>query len=321
MVSNCHAQRKKRISARLLILILFMVVQVSGCSAEQKDDNGIRFIAPLGSPPADSIVWSPIENKILVTAGDVGLGRAQVFIFDMETGRSDLLAKASYGDFVRSVWSPDGRQVLLLAREKTIGDGAGGLWIFDIQTRSLEYFLGSGQAAWSPNGITIAAFSFEDDDSHFQKIILSLIDVKNRNSIKIYETADMKYFFGTSWSSDGENLAFALGENLPGNLYTIDVQTRQVRQITENTQATGPDWSPHANIIAYTKWPSEGSKTTLHLIYSDGRCDTQIPGVEYAWSPTWSPDGRWLGYVGKDGIYILEIEKVLGRDIYQGLCK
>lgn len=47
----------------------------------------------------------------------------------------------------------------------------------------------------------------------------------------------------------------------------------------------------------------------------------------------WSPDGNnvlfmsnsgndmHLGFIGTNGIYILEIEKVLGRDVYQGLCE
>lgn len=47
----------------------------------------------------------------------------------------------------------------------------------------------------------------------------------------------------------------------------------------------------------------------------------------------WSPDGNnvlfmsnsgndmHLGFIGTNGIYILEIEKMLGRDVYQGLCE
>lgn len=302
-------------------LIMSLLVSCNPESNSQQTYDGINFIAPTGSPPVDTITWSPNEDKILVTAGDVGQGRAQVYLLDLVTGKKKLLVNTDYGDIVASTWAPDGKHILLLARQNTLGSGAGGLWILDTQDDSLEYILDSGFGVWSPNGETIAAFSVEGLNTVTEKIALSLVDIDKKTVTKIYENSSAKYFFGLSWSPNGENLVFSLGKEDPGNLYIINIQTKKVTQITENIRSTAPAWSPAGNIIAYVSWPSKGTKKTLHLINSDGKCDIQIPNLEYVWSPTWSPDGSKLGYVGRDGIYFLEIDKVLGRDIYQNLCE
>lgn len=304
----------------IIILLSWTSSLLAGCNflgSSKPTEEGVTFISSVGSPPADSIVWSPTENKILGTAGDVGMGRAQVYILDLSTKKKKVLVNIDYGDIVTSTWSPDGKYVLLVARDGSVGSGAGGVWKLDVENNSLEYLVDAGSSAWAPDGKSIASFVFERPN----KRSLRLIDVNTKNVTSIYETTDMGYDFGLSWSSDGQNLVFALGVDGPGNLYTVNVLTREVLQITENVRSSRPAWSPVGNVIAYTSWPSQGTRTTLHLISADGKCDIQFPNLEYVWSPTWSPDGKKLGYIGNDGIYFVDIDKALGRNIYEGLCE
>ena len=188
--------KKKPILEVFLILSTVMVIIV-GCTpyiADNRNGNGVVFVAPLGSPPADAIAWAPIQDKILVTAGDVGEGRAQVYTIDLKAAKKNILFMTDYGDVVASTWSPDGRRVLILARKQTIGTGAAGLWILDVQNKSLEYLLNSGSAAWSPDGKTIATLSVEDINTASEKIVLSLIDVNTKLVTKIYENVKMRDF-------------------------------------------------------------------------------------------------------------------------------
>jgi Tol biopolymer transport system component len=311
---------KKNESLIIIIMLSWIYGLLAGCNlsgSNRPTDDAVTFIAPIGSPPADSIVWSPVENKILVTAGDVGMGRAQVYVLDIDTEQKDVLVDVDYGDIVESTWSPDGKYVLLVAREGSVGNGAAGLWKLDVENNSLEYMVDAGSSAWVPDGKSIASFFFERPNM----MSLRLIEVDTKNVTRIYETTDMKYSFGLSWSFDGQNLVFALGRDDPGNLYTINLPTRKVLQITEHVRTSDPAWSPAGNIIAYAKWPLQGIDKTLHLMDLDTRCDILIPNLEYAWSPTWSPDGKMLGYIGEDGIYSVDIHKILGRNIYEGLCE
>lgn len=304
----------------IIILLSWKFGLLAGCNllgSNKSTGDGVTFIASVGSPPADSIAWSPTEeNKIIVTAGDVGMGRAQVYILDLNTKNKKVLVNVDYGDIVASTWSPDGKYVLLVAREGSVGSGAGGVWKLDVENNSLEHLVDAGSSSWSPDGKLIASFFFERPN----KRSLRLIDVNTKNVTSIYETTEMKYDFGLSWSPDGQNLVFALGVDNPGNLYTINVLTKEVLQLTEDVKSSGPAWSPVGNIIAYANWPQQGIDKTLHLMDINNRCVVQIANLEYAWSPTWSPDGSKLGYIGEDGIYFVDINKALGRNIYDGLC-
>ncbi len=296
---------------------------LAGCTRSpgvQESNRGITFVAPLGSPPANSIAWAPAENELLVTADVVGLGKTQVYVIDLITHQKTLLMEADYGNAIVATWSPDQRQILVVAHEHTVGSGTAGLWLLDRQNKAESYLMDSGLAAWSPDGSKIASFMTRDINTASERVVLYIIDPRSKQATMIYQNSSMKRFSAPSWSPDGQQLAFSLGENEPGNLYLLGLADAAPRKLTESTRATGVTWSPSGNIIAYTNWPSKGTDTTLHLLSVDGKCDAEIPGLVNVWSPTWSPDGKRLGFIGRDGIYVADLAVLLGRDINKKLC-
>ena len=155
---------------KLLIHALFTSLLVGCTTSNQPSNNEVTLIASTGSPLVDSIVWSPNdENKILVTAGDVGLGRAEVYVLNIDTGEKQILAKTEHGDFVASIWAPNSNYALLLVRENTKGYEPGGLWILNMENLSSEYFGEFGYGVWSPDGKTIATFSKENINTYSKK--------------------------------------------------------------------------------------------------------------------------------------------------------
>jgi Tol biopolymer transport system component len=298
----------------LLIGLLSIAGLLVGCNSEN-DINGLIFVAPRGVPPAQRIVWSPISDKeILVTAGNLGPG-GEIYILDIDSRKKTVLAQTDAGSFREAVWAPDGEHVFLVSGDNTQGFEPRGWWKMNIVSKSSEYMadLGRGIFRWSPDGKTVATTG---DEGIILKTRITGIESVVRIDI------EPVFIFDLSWSPDGQQLAFPAGEDPSADLYITDIQTQQLTKITENEAVGQTAWSPVGNMLAYvnTRTTPVDGKQTLHLISSDGRCDIKIPNLEFVLSPTWSPDGENLAYIGIDGIYVIEIGKFLKRDIHQGLC-
>jgi Tol biopolymer transport system component len=288
--------------------------------------EGITFITARGDPPAESLAWSPTDaNKILVTSFGLGSGSSNVYILDVATKEIQFLVKTQYGIINGMTWSPDGQNVIISADSGTKGYEAGGSWIFPVENYDSPQRIGQvGYSAWSPDGESIATISFiklsgvpsRGVDVHLTAIESGIDEV-------IYADDLAKGFFGLSWSSNSRQLVFSLGDAGASNLYVLDTETRDVNQITQNSGGNDfPDWSPVQNVIVYTKslFVDNVYTSKLHLLLPDRNCDVEIPGIDFAFSPSWSPDGRKIAFIGEDGIYILDTDIVFGKDIYQELC-
>jgi len=300
-----------------LMFLFVLITLFTSCINSRKMEDGIVFIASRGGrPPAQSIAWSPIdENKVLIRASETPLQPAEVFMLDVQTGKKDfVVGPLKPAQFIEAKWMPDGKKVLILAVDTT-GFEPSGWWAINIDSKSAEYLLRPIDAvAWSPDGKFIAALE-RTPGNNSSSIELKLIDADTKVEQTVANYTYIDYSSGISWSPDSQFVVFALGEYQGSNsLFILNVGTRKVSTISEN-KAEQPSWSPKGNIIAFE------NKNRLHLIDSDGRCEIEIPNLENAWSPTWSPDGMKLGYISGDGIYYVEIEKILGRDIYEGLCE
>jgi Tol biopolymer transport system component len=308
---------------KLALIFNSVLIMVAGCLKLGKTDNGVTFIASRGSsPPAQSIVWSPTnENKILVTAYETPAEPAEVYILDIQTKQENVLVKQLPAYFFEAKWTVDGKRTLILAENNTKGFEPSGWWTIDIEDKSSKYFMPPSDIAWSPDGKTIVALRKEKEGPSMTKINILLIDpsTKAEDLISTFDMVDSSW--GISWSLDGKYIVFSLGYQGASNLYILNVETRQVVRITQNGGSEYPIWSPQGNVIAYTRnFPENTAKTYIYLASLDGKCEIEVPNLENVWSPTWSPDGKKLGYLGRDGIYFVEIDKVFRRNIYQDLC-
>lgn len=292
---------------------------VASCSTLKNSGIGITFVAPRGTIPAQRFSWSPTDqNKILVVGYESGMTAGEIYILDLATGQKNILVERSYSDFIDAIWAADGKHVLIFTGDNTPGFGQQGWWLMDVSDKSSRLLIGQlGNLAWSPDGKNIAILSGFPAKS----LDLSLKNADTQVTTSIYSKFNAQFPSGISWSPDSQNIVFSFDQGDSSDLYVLSIRTDQVVKITQSGLDRYPVWSPTGNLIAFENRSPVNGKTTLHLIHSDGKCEVAIPNLEDVWSATWSPDGQRLGYIGIDGIYYLEVNKVLGRDIYQNLCQ
>jgi Tol biopolymer transport system component len=314
---------KKQIRFQLAFLLLACLLSSCNRHAYEKFE-GVSYIAPVGSPPADYLVWSPVDpDKILVTASSVGFRSAQVYILDIATGDKQILMETERGDIWGESWSPDGRYILISIAVDTEGYERGGLRIWDTEDGSHEILMEgniSYSADWSPTGEKIAIITCKPIVSSTDRTYeVILMDVNTRATEVIYSYTGSDHLGTPSWSPDGEQLVFSLWGRRYGDLYRLEIKTRQLVQITSSEYVEmGSVWAPDRDLIAYKerRYGDEDS-VSINIMNADGSCDVEVPyEFEFILPPTWSPDGTQLAFVGEDGIYTLDLEAVFGEAFY-----
>jgi Tol biopolymer transport system component len=269
-------------------------------------------VAPLGSPPADSIVWSPNrENQLLITATNPDHDNNEIYILDVDTMAKTILVHTDKGTLLGYGWSPDSQYALFLKTTGMLGDPSEVLIINLTDQTQIKLADNAVSATWSPDGVTIAYFTYASKrNNDLRDIFLHVKNVKTKEDRVIFNI-ESDNIFGMSWAPDGRRLIFSLGNINESNLYIIDINDLKTIQLTTSGQNRFPVWSPSGSEIAYQEYFSDGRESAFNLIKPDGSCKLNVLNSDSIWSPTWLPDGKRLGYIGSNGIYSLEIKKAV----------
>jgi len=101
------------------------------------------------------------------------------------------------------------------------------------------------------------------------------------------------------WSPDGSQIAFQSTGTGNGDLYVMDADGSNVRQLTSTPEADqGPAWSPDGTQVAFVRGlhPAILTASAIYIINADGTDErvvgfgTRVP----AWQPRDLPDQpRW----------------------------
>ena len=103
------------------------------------------------------------------------------------------------------------------------------------------------------------------------------------------------------FSPDGRSILFVAHEQSTTQLYTMDINGENIKQITSNTgdvQIITPVWSPDGKSIAYAESGPDG-KMDIHIleIYS-GESKQITNSAEADLLPIWHPDGSKISFTG-----------------------
>jgi len=178
---------------------------------------------------------------------------------------------------------------------------------------------------WSPDGKTIAFLSRRDKDKKSQIYFYSLKDGR------VEKVTDEKGGIrDLKWSSDNRKIAFLMADRPTEEeiqrrkkgddayvvdqdykhtrLWILDVESRAIRLLTSpDTTVWQFNWSPDSKKIALLASPiptAEGMEYQSHLGIMDIQSGKKIVlsrKTNAQASPSFSPDGKWIAYLGPVG--------------------
>jgi Tol biopolymer transport system component len=314
-----------------VLFVLASSCVISGCQKiPQSDIAPIDFLFPLGDPPANNILWSPVEpDKILVSAGYSNFSGGEIYIFDISQNKKQIIARSDSGFIGIRTWFPDGEAFIMSTTSATDIVDASGLWRVNLINNTFSYLQSeTDQAIFGPDRNSITISKTRNLMPDMEETVLVKVNTQNHEENLVYEAEVGKVILGFSWSPDGTQLAFAMGDfdaQSSFNIYIFDAYSQKVFQITFDGNNTYPTWSPKGNLIAYRQKKINQNQSvsySINLVNPNGSCNIKILESDYVLPPSWSPNGAQLAFIipNLGGVYMANITKLLNEG-HENFCK
>ena len=150
----------------------------------------------------------------------------------------------------------------------------------------------------SPNGEMIIYPKYGYGKNQSLGFDIWRVDTKTKKKVKLTNSKRANY---PKFSPDGKSILFIAHENSTSQLYTMDIDGRDIKQITSNegdVQIVTPAWSPDGRSVAFAMSESDGSMDIHTLELSTGKTQQITNSPEIDASPIWHPKGDMISYTG-----------------------
>lgn len=147
--------------------------------------------------------------------------------------------------------------------------------------------------SFSPDATHIAFQSYRDGDEPE----IYVIDTTDRSTIRL--THNDCYDAEPAWSPGGRHIAFVSDRSGTKNVWVMDADGANPRQVTTLPHAGGPKWSPDGRRIALASDDLSTGFSALWVVNADGT------GAHLVWRPASALTDAWPGGWSFDGTYIL----------------
>jgi TolB protein len=125
-------------------------------------------------------------------------------------------------------------------------------------------------------------------------------------------------------SPDRKQLAFASNRNGFWDLYVMDLQSGDVKQITDTHEYdSAPSWSPDGQWLVFETYGNDNLEIAVVSVNDRAQAIipvTQDPASDH--SPVWAPDGRHIAFIstrgGDSDVWLADLD-LTGDDRYQNL--
>ncbi len=133
-----------------------------------------------------------------------------------------------------------------------------------------------------------------------QSIMFGIWYLNLETKKKTLLTPDMRANY-PKFSPDGNTIVFIAHKNSITQLYTMNIDGSNIKQITNNigdTQIITPSWSPDGKSIAFAKSGSDGLMDIYNFQLATGQLKQITNSPEGDFGPIWHPDSKKISYTG-----------------------
>ncbi len=262
------------------------IMDQDGANPQYLTDGRIEVQTPRFDPSSQTIIYT----ALVPDARNPILERRRVYLFDIETGRQEVIGDYGQTSFAAR-FSPDGKNVAMSLAE----DGNSDLYVLDLarrqRTRLTNDLSIDTSPSYSPDGKEIV---FTSDRGGSPQLYIMNADGSDRNCENGPRAKACRVTFGQGsystpvWSPRGDLIAFTKQSKGRFEIGVVKTDGTGERSLTSDYLVEGPTWSPNGRVIIFFK-ETRGGRPSLWSIDLSGRNLKRVPTPGDASDPAWSP--------------------------------
>jgi TolB protein len=219
----------------------------------------------MGFEKSGEAYFSPDEKSIIFQAVPAGHENYQIYVMDLDQG-VPLLVSTGCGKCTCGYFRPDGKKIIFASSHEAE----------DLRQEEKN----ADKYTWDLTPY------------------MNIYEANPDGSDLVPLTHGPAYHAECAYSSDGKEIVFASNESGSMNLYVMQVDGSEVRQITHNTDCYngGPFFSPDDTEIIFRADRQKKDYLQIYKIDRSGHVEQITDNEAVNWAPYWHPNGKVVAF-------------------------